>query len=73
MAFLPVLIYANKQDMDFPMTSNEIIDKLNLLNYKKNKWLIQPACAKSGDGLFEGMDWLAIEIKNRNKEKKYNK
>lgn len=27
---------------------------------------IQSTCATSGDGLFEGLDWLATEIKKNN-------
>lgn len=28
-------------------------------------WYIQATCATSGDGLYEGLDWLANQLKNK--------
>ena len=43
----------------------EITDKLALpLLSSKVKWHIQASCAVTGDGLREGIDWLALQLKN---------
>eukprot|EP00001_Collodictyon_triciliatum_P122983 21538_5 len=36
------------------------------LTRKTNKWFVQPACATSGQGLYEGLDWLADKITSSN-------
>ena len=37
----------------------EITDKLGLHSLRSRKWYIQSTCATSGDGLYEGLDWLS--------------
>ncbi len=57
---VPVLVYANKQDMAYGMTMNEIKDEIKMdLYYPKRKWLIQGSCATSGEGIYEVLEWLA--------------
>ncbi|EGS19181.1 uncharacterized protein CTHT_0058060 [Thermochaetoides thermophila DSM 1495] len=58
-----LLVFANKQDLPNAMTVAEITDKLGLHSLRQRKWYIQSTCATTGDGLFEGLDWLAQEIK----------
>jgi hypothetical protein len=41
------------------MSVAEITDKLGLHALRNRKWYIQAACAPTGDGLYEGLDWLA--------------
>ena len=53
-----ILVMANKQDMPNAMTLAEISDKLSL-DKLTHKWHIQATCATSGDGLYEGLDWLS--------------
>ena len=53
-----VLIFANKQDLPNAMKVQEISDSLALHELGERKWYIQPACATTGDGLFEGLEWL---------------
>ncbi|WP_411022910.1 ADP-ribosylation factor-like protein [Salmonella sp. s51228] len=60
-----LLIFANKQDLPTALTAAEITDKLGLTNLRSREWYIQSTCATSGDGLYEGMDWLAQKLKNR--------
>eukprot|EP01089_Gocevia_fonbrunei_P007818 TRINITY_DN1911_c0_g1_i2.p1 TRINITY_DN1911_c0_g1~~TRINITY_DN1911_c0_g1_i2.p1 ORF type:complete len:173 (-),score=34.16 TRINITY_DN1911_c0_g1_i2:52-570(-) len=55
----PLLILANKQDLPNAMNVAEVTDKLGMDSTGNRKWYIQPCCAKSGDGLFAGLDWLA--------------
>jgi ADP-ribosylation factor protein 1/Arf/Sar family protein len=61
-----LLVFANKQDLPNAMSVAEITDKLGLHSLRQRTWFIQSTCATSGDGLFEGLDWLATEIKKNN-------
>eukprot|EP01099_Mayorella_cantabrigiensis_P003915 TRINITY_DN293_c0_g1_i4.p1 TRINITY_DN293_c0_g1~~TRINITY_DN293_c0_g1_i4.p1 ORF type:complete len:192 (-),score=50.61 TRINITY_DN293_c0_g1_i4:114-656(-) len=54
-----LLIFANKQDLPNAMSVAEITDKLGLHSLRNRKWYIQSTCATSGDGLYEGLDWLS--------------
>ncbi|PVU86868.1 hypothetical protein BB559_006234 [Furculomyces boomerangus] len=58
-----LLIFANKQDLPNAMTAAEITDKLGLHSIRQRQWYIQATCATSGDGLYEGLEWLANSIK----------
>ncbi|XP_061079368.1 ADP-ribosylation factor 1-like [Conger conger] len=59
-----VLVFANKQDLPNAMNAAEITDKLQLHNLRNRNWYIQSTCATSGDGLYEGLDWLSNQLKN---------
>jgi len=54
-----LLVFANKQDLPGAMSVSEMTDKLGLHSVGARKWYIQSTCATSGDGLYEGLDWLA--------------
>ncbi|CAM8971115.1 hypothetical protein QQ045_030611 [Rhodiola kirilowii] len=58
-----ILVFANKQDMRGAMTPREVCEGLGLLELKNRKWHIQGTCALKGDGLYEGLDWLASTLK----------
>jgi ADP-ribosylation factor protein 1 len=58
-----LLVFANKQDLPQAMDANEVKNKLDLLNLKQRTWYIQPCCATTGEGLFDGLDWLAGNLK----------
>jgi len=51
---IPILIYANKQDLPNALSCNEITEKLNLHSIKQ-EWYIEGTCATTGDGLYEGL------------------
>lgn len=57
-----VLVVANKQDLAHAASGDEICDKLDLQSLHCQRWLLQPTSAVYGDGLYEGLDWLANEI-----------
>jgi len=60
-----VLVYANKQDLPNSMSATEIRARLGLENLpRQRKWYVQPACAPSGDGLYEGLDWLSNALRH---------
>jgi ADP-ribosylation factor protein 1 len=60
-----VLVFANKQDLPNAMNAAEVTDKLGLHEMRNRAWYIQATCATSGDGLYEGFDWLSNELKKK--------
>uniref|UniRef100_A0A6B2LSM5 ADP-ribosylation factor n=1 Tax=Arcella intermedia TaxID=1963864 RepID=A0A6B2LSM5_9EUKA len=59
-----LLVLANKQDLPQAMSVAEVTDKLGLQSLRSRQWYIQATCATSGDGLYEGLDWLSNALKN---------
>eukprot|EP01130_Rhizamoeba_saxonica_P018903 TRINITY_DN9635_c0_g1_i1.p1 TRINITY_DN9635_c0_g1~~TRINITY_DN9635_c0_g1_i1.p1 ORF type:complete len:517 (-),score=131.51 TRINITY_DN9635_c0_g1_i1:42-1592(-) len=53
-----LLVYANKQDLPNAATVSELSEKLELNSLRTRNWYIQASCATTGDGLYEGLDWL---------------
>ncbi|KAF2068713.1 hypothetical protein CYY_009965 [Polysphondylium violaceum] len=65
LAHCPILVFANKQDLPNAMSIPEVVDRLDLHSLESNrKWFIQGTSAGSGDGLYEGLDWLSNNIYN---------
>ncbi|XP_065638144.1 ADP-ribosylation factor 2-like isoform X3 [Quercus suber] len=76
-----LLVFANKQDLPNAMNVAKITDKLGLIpsvnatgNLVSTDWghyfgfyfkYIQSTCATSGEGLYEGLDWLSNNIANK--------
>ncbi|KAJ4964131.1 hypothetical protein NE237_024070 [Protea cynaroides] len=60
-----LLVFANKQDLPNAMTVSEITDKLGLHSLRQRRWYIQSTCATSGQGLYEGLDWLSNNISGK--------
>ncbi|CAK0858850.1 unnamed protein product [Prorocentrum cordatum] len=60
-----VLVLANKQDLPHAMPAAEVAEKLGLPGMRNHKWFIQSTCATSGDGLYEGLDWLSRAVPSR--------
>ncbi|KAJ5047449.1 uncharacterized protein L3040_003276 [Drepanopeziza brunnea f. sp. 'multigermtubi'] len=58
-----LLVFANKQDLPNAMNAAEITDKLGLHSLRQRAWYIQSTCATSGDGLYEGLEWLAQSLR----------
>ncbi|KAK8854739.1 ADP-ribosylation factor [Kwoniella newhampshirensis] len=58
-----LLVFANKQDLPNAMNAAEITDKLGLHSLRQRLWYIQAACATSGDGLYEGLEWLSTNLR----------
>eukprot|EP00475_Leptophrys_vorax_P030522 TRINITY_DN45796_c0_g1_i1.p1 TRINITY_DN45796_c0_g1~~TRINITY_DN45796_c0_g1_i1.p1 ORF type:complete len:195 (+),score=37.26 TRINITY_DN45796_c0_g1_i1:38-622(+) len=57
-----LLVFANKQDLPQAMSVNDVTERLGLNAINNRQWHIQAACATSGDGLHEGLDWLSIAL-----------
>mmetsp|Transcript_16401 Transcript_16401/g.43339 ORF Transcript_16401/g.43339 Transcript_16401/m.43339 type:complete len:182 (-) Transcript_16401:156-701(-) len=60
-----LLVFANKQDLPNAMTAADITEKLALHNMRNRQWFIQSACATTGDGLYEGLDWLSRTLSSK--------
>ena len=65
LAHCELLVFANKQDLPHSMTTAEICGKLGLNTLRGRNWYIQSTIATTGDGLYEGLDWLARTITNK--------
>ena len=60
-----LLVLANKQDLPNAMTAAEVMEKLELQKLRHRKWFIQSTVAPTGDGLYEGLDWLSRSLTAR--------
>jgi signal recognition particle receptor subunit beta len=67
---VPVLIFANKQDIPNAITPSELAAKLDLDSLQitpagdssLRKWHVQWCSAQEGKGLLEGLDWLNMQL-----------
>eukprot|EP00931_Biecheleriopsis_adriatica_P093769 TRINITY_DN6748_c0_g1_i1.p1 TRINITY_DN6748_c0_g1~~TRINITY_DN6748_c0_g1_i1.p1 ORF type:complete len:549 (+),score=106.15 TRINITY_DN6748_c0_g1_i1:48-1649(+) len=59
-----LLVFANKQDLPDALTTEELSKELQLSGFPSLKNYVQPACAPSGDGLYEGLDWLVNTLRS---------
>lgn len=59
-----ILIFANKQDLKGALTPEEIPEVLGLNRLRDRNWYVQPCVATTGDGLNEGLTWLATNYKS---------
>ncbi|XP_052137266.1 uncharacterized protein LOC127755615 [Oryza glaberrima] len=57
-----VLVFANKQDLKDAMSPAEITDALSLHSIKNHDWHIQASCAITGEGLYDGLGWIAQKV-----------
>ena len=54
-----LLVFANKQDLNGAASPNELTNALEMGKINNRKWLVQGSSAMNGQGLKEGLDWLA--------------
>lgn len=58
-----VLVFANKQDLPHALDVVDVVKKLGLNEIKQKYWYCQPCIATNGNGLYEGLDWLAKQLR----------
>ncbi|XP_019626434.1 PREDICTED: ADP-ribosylation factor-like isoform X2 [Branchiostoma belcheri] len=64
------LILANKQDLPNALPPDVIREKLELDTLLRGRqWHLQPASAREGQGLYEGLDWLTAKLANKEAHK----
>jgi len=64
MRSVPILIYANKQDMPNALSASRVAESMRIYNLKNDTY-VQPASAITGDGLYEGLDWLTTTMQKK--------
>ncbi|CAL1525915.1 unnamed protein product [Lymnaea stagnalis] len=67
LAGVPVLIFANKQDLLTAARASEIAEGLNLNSIRDREWQIQACSAVSGEGIKEGVEWMTKTCNNKKK------
>jgi ADP-ribosylation factor-like protein 5B len=63
------LIFANKQDLKSALTATELSESLALHQIRSHDWHIQPCSAVTGDGLYEGLDWVTSKLQSQREMK----
>ena len=60
-----LLVLSNKTDLPDSATTAEVTHKLGLMARKERDWFIQTCCATTGEGIVEGIEWLANTLRNQ--------
>ena len=64
LAGIPLLFFANKQDLIHALEPEEIVEELQLDEIDDRDWSIFGCSAVDGDGLEEGVQWMTEHTKN---------
>lgn len=69
---VPLLVFANKQDLELALEAGEVLEALKLTNIQDRSWQIQACSAMSGEGKYfkiitnsglqDGLSWLIDTI-----------
>lgn len=62
---VPLLVFANKQDLPNAMTASEVAEGLGLVRLEERTWEIKACTAVDGTGIKEGMDWVCKNMKKQ--------
>lgn len=62
---VPLLVFANKQDLSNVLRPSEIAETIGLVKLKDRTWQIQACSAIQGSGVKEGMDWVCKNIRKK--------
>jgi ADP-ribosylation factor-like protein 3 len=65
---VPLLVFANKQDLFNASPASEMAEGLHLPSIRDRSWQIQPCSATSGEGLKDGLDWAIKNVKSNTKK-----
>jgi len=63
---IPVLVYVNKLDMPNASSVEKVTQVLELEDKGVPDYYLQGCVATTGDGLYEGLDWLASTLAKKN-------
>lgn len=47
------------------MSPAELTERLGLHKMRDRAWYVHPSCATTGEGLFEGLNWLSQNVKSK--------
>ncbi|CAJ0574889.1 unnamed protein product, partial [Mesorhabditis spiculigera] len=56
------LLLANKQDLPNALTAEELAEELGMKKNQTHKWHIQATSAHTGEGIYEGLDWIELNL-----------
>jgi len=62
---VPILVFANKQDLIGSASTSELTVGLALQTIKDRDWQIQACCAHTGEGVQDGINWMCKSIKKK--------
>jgi hypothetical protein len=55
------------KDMPRAASASEVTQALDLHKMSDRQWFVQASCATSGEGIVEGLEWLAQKVKEKKK------
>lgn len=65
----PLLVFANKQDQQTALSAAQLAEEMKVADIAGGRaWHCQGTSAISGQGLYEGMDWMTERLKERRRE-----
>ncbi|KAL1235970.1 ADP-ribosylation factor-like protein [Trichinella spiralis] len=62
---VPLLIFANKQDLVNAVPASSLAEGLQLHTIRDRPWQIQPCSAISMEGVKDGMDWICKQVRKK--------
>ena len=65
---VPMLVFANKQDLQFALEADAVMETLKLAEIGDRTWNIQACSAFTKEGLSDGMEWLIKTISEKQKK-----
>ncbi|KAH9578231.1 Small GTPase superfamily [Trypanosoma melophagium] len=60
---VPLLVFANKQDLLGAVSADEVATILHLTDVKDRYWHVQPCSAKTGENLDMGVAWIVEQLR----------
>ncbi|KUF98838.1 Extracellular signal-regulated kinase 1 [Phytophthora nicotianae] len=57
-----LLVYANKQDHPDALSAEELRERMELSEATRNPTHVQACIATTGEGIYEGLDWLSKAV-----------
>ncbi|XP_040929070.1 ADP-ribosylation factor-like protein 3 isoform X2 [Betta splendens] len=67
LAAVPLLIFANKQDLMTATPASELAEGLKLHTIRDRMWQVQACSGLTGEGLQDGMTWVCRNLASRKK------
>ncbi len=62
---VPLLVFANKQDLVHALGPDEIVESLGLTKISDRQWMIVACSALNKDGLNDGFDWVMSVLQKK--------
>lgn len=60
---IPILVLANKQDLETAETTRYITEKLTMAQYDAQACVVHPVSALTQEGIDDGLNWLIEQVK----------